>query len=65
MQKELSNGSITEKVMVLSFTTKKMRFCPLHCYRGDGFKSLDENQSVEFEIMEGNRGLQAAHVKNR
>ena len=30
---------------------------------GDGFKSLDENQSVEFEIMEGNRGLQAAHVK--
>ena len=29
---------------------------------GDGFKSLDENQSVEFEIMEGNRGLQAAHV---
>lgn len=26
---------------------------------GDGFKSLDENQSVEFEIMEGNRGLQA------
>ena len=24
---------------------------------GDGFKSLDENQSVEFEIMEGNRGL--------
>lgn len=30
---------------------------------GDGFKSLDENQSVEFEIMEGNRGLQATHVK--
>ena len=30
---------------------------------GDGFKSLDENQSVEFEIMEGNRVLQAAHVK--
>ena len=30
---------------------------------GDGFKSLDENQSVEFEIMEGNRGLQAARVK--
>ena len=31
--------------------------------KGYGFKSLDENQSVEFEIMEGNRGLQAAHVK--
>ena len=24
---------------------------------GDGFKSLDENQSVEFEIMEGNRSM--------
>ncbi|XKR51896.1 cold-shock protein [Enterococcus faecalis] len=33
---------------------------------GDGFKSLDENQSVEFEIMEGNRGLQAKTCqKNR
>ncbi|EOL44254.1 cold-shock protein [Enterococcus caccae] len=29
----------------------------------DGFKSLDENQAVEFEVMEGTRGLQAAHVK--
>ena len=30
---------------------------------GDGFKSLDENQSVEFELMEVNRARQAAHVK--
>ncbi|ALS00551.1 cold-shock protein [Enterococcus ureilyticus] len=29
----------------------------------DGFKSLEENQAVEFEVMEGTRGLQAAHVK--
>ena len=28
-----------------------------------GFKTLEENQSVEFEIIEGNRGAQAAHVK--
>ena len=50
--------------MVLSFTTKKMRvFVHFTAIEGDGFKSLDENQSVEFEIMEGNRGLQAAHVK--
>ncbi len=40
-----------------------MRFCHFTAIEGDGFKSLDENQSVEFEIMEGNRGLQAAHVK--
>lgn len=29
----------------------------------EGFKFLEENQLVTFEIMEGTRGLQAAHVK--
>ncbi|HIF0977206.1 TPA: cold-shock protein [Enterococcus faecium] len=29
----------------------------------EGFKTLEENQVVEFEIIEGNRGIQAAHVK--
>lgn len=29
----------------------------------EGFKTLEENQAVSFEIMEGTRGLQAAHVK--
>ena len=27
----------------------------------DGFKSLSEGQQVEFEIVDGNRGLQAAN----
>ena len=28
----------------------------------DGFKSLDENQAVEFEVVDGDRGPQAANV---
>ena len=28
----------------------------------EGFKSLDEGQAVNFDIEEGNRGLQAANV---
>ncbi|MBL1224395.1 cold-shock protein [Enterococcus sp. BWR-S5] len=29
----------------------------------EGFKNLEENQEVTFEVVEGNRGLQAAHVR--
>ncbi len=28
----------------------------------DGFKTLEEGQEVEFEIVQGNRGPQAANV---
>lgn len=31
--------------------------------QGDGYKSLDEGQSVTFEIVEGNRGPQATNVQ--
>jgi len=37
-------------------------FVHFSAIQGDGFKSLDEGQSVEFEIQQGNRGPQAANV---
>jgi len=30
--------------------------------QGEGFKTLDEGQRVEFEVVDGNRGPQAANV---
>lgn len=30
--------------------------------QGNGFKNLQEGQQVEFEIVQGNRGPQAANV---
>jgi len=30
---------------------------------GDGFKTLDEGQKVEFEVVQGPKGLQAANVQ--
>jgi cold shock protein len=37
-------------------------FVHFSAIQGDGFKSLDEGQDVEFEITQGNRGPQAANV---
>lgn len=31
--------------------------------QGSGFKSLDENQKVEYEITQGPKGLQAENVR--
>ncbi|MCR6544337.1 cold shock domain-containing protein [Dehalobacterium formicoaceticum] len=37
-------------------------FVHFSAIQSEGFKSLDEGQSVEFEIVEGPRGPQAANV---
>ena len=39
-------------------------FVHFSAIQGDGFKTLDEGQKVEFEVVEGNRGPQAATVPN-
>ncbi|MGI6677762.1 MAG: cold shock domain-containing protein [Dehalobacterium sp.] len=37
-------------------------FVHFSAIQSEGFKSLDEGQDVEFEIVEGPRGPQAANV---
>ncbi|RWZ60662.1 cold-shock protein [Halobacillus fulvus] len=38
-------------------------FVHFSAIQGEGFKTLEENQTVTFEIVEGNRGPQAANVQ--
>ena len=37
-------------------------FVHFSAIQGEGFKTLEEGQQVEFEIIEGNRGPQAGGV---
>ncbi|SFF98974.1 cold shock protein (beta-ribbon, CspA family) [Desulfotomaculum arcticum] len=38
-------------------------FVHFSAIQGEGFKTLEEGQSVTFDIVEGNRGPQAANVQ--
>jgi CspA family cold shock protein len=40
-------------------------FVHFSAIQGDGFKSLNEGESVEFEIAQGDKGPQAANVIKR
>ncbi len=37
-------------------------FVHFSAIQGDGFKSLEEGQAVQFDIVEGERGPQASNV---
>ncbi|GEN53672.1 cold-shock protein [Halobacillus litoralis] len=38
-------------------------FVHFSAIQGEGFKTLEENEQVSFEIVEGDRGPQAANVQ--
>jgi len=38
-------------------------FVHFSAIQGDGYKSLTEGQRVEFEVVQGQKGLQAANVQ--
>ncbi|MFD3448689.1 cold-shock protein [Microbacteriaceae bacterium 4G12] len=40
-------------------------FVHFSAIQGEGFKTLEEGQEVTFEIVEGNRGPQAANVTKK
>ncbi|WP_142412899.1 cold-shock protein [Hathewaya massiliensis] len=46
----------------ISVEGEKDVFVHFSAIQGDGFKALEEGQKVEFEVVEGERGPQAANV---
>jgi CspA family cold shock protein len=47
----------------ISRETGKDVFVHHSAIEGEGFRSLSENQRVEFEVENGPKGLQAVHVR--
>lgn len=38
-------------------------FCHYSGIQGDGYKKLEEGEAVEFDVVQGEKGLQAANVR--
>lgn len=49
----------------ISYEDNQEVFVHFTAIEEDGFKSLDPGDEVEFVIVEGARGMQAAHVKKK
>lgn len=47
----------------IAYEEKSEVFVHFTAIETDGFKSLNQDDEVEFVIVEGSRGPQAAHVK--
>ena len=58
------NGLMQKKVLdLLNVKAGEDVFVHFSAIQSDGFKSLDEGQSVTFEIEDGQRGPQATNVQ--
>jgi CspA family cold shock protein len=61
-----SSGSTTKKGFgFIEQPNGEDIFVHFSVIEGDGFKSLDEGQEVEYEAVQGPKGLQAARVVKR
>ena len=62
----MNNGTVkwfnAEKVLVSSKEKTEVTYSYTSRYSGEGYKTLEEGQKVDFDITEGQRGEQATNV---
>ena len=46
----------------MNVKTEKIVFVHFSAIQGSGFKTLEEGQRVQFDIVDGEKGLQAGNV---
>jgi len=56
-QEQLSGLTLRRVMGLLPATMVKETFCSLLTIEGDGFKTLNEGEKVEFEVSRGAKGL--------